>query len=89
LATGLNYSDALAGGVFMATDGRLGPILLVDPIAVPPLEAPVAGYLGTLVKGTQGYVFGVRSPSLPRCCRYRRPPSWCSAVVDTPRSLAK
>jgi trimeric autotransporter adhesin len=58
LATGLNFPDALAGGVFMATGGRLGPILLVNPSVLPPLEAPVAAYLATLVKGTQGYVFG-------------------------------
>jgi hypothetical protein len=58
VATGLGYTDALAGGVFMATGGRLGPILLVDPSVVPAVPAPVATYLGTLSVGTQGYVIG-------------------------------
>jgi hypothetical protein len=39
VATGLSYTDALSGGVFMATGGRLGPILLVDPSVVPPVSA--------------------------------------------------
>jgi hypothetical protein len=55
-ATGLNYPDALAGGVYMATGGRLGPMLLVNTHA--PLPAPITTYLGLLGVGTQGYVFG-------------------------------
>jgi hypothetical protein len=57
-ATGLNYPDALAGGVFMATGARSGPVLLVDPSATPPVPATIAAYLATLAGGTPGYVFG-------------------------------
>lgn len=56
VATGLNYPDALSGGVFMATGGRLGPMLLVEPTT--PLPTAIASYLGTLATETQGYVFG-------------------------------
>ena len=56
IATGLNYPDALSGGVFMATGGRLGSMLLVEPTT--PLPTAIAAYLGTLATGTQGYVFG-------------------------------
>jgi len=55
-ATGLNYPDALAGGVYMATSQRLGPVLLVNTNA--PLPVPIAAYLSSLALGTQGYVFG-------------------------------
>jgi hypothetical protein len=55
-ATGLNYPDALSGGVYMATGGRMGPMLLVEPTA--PLPPSIAAYLATLTSGTQGYVFG-------------------------------
>ncbi len=55
-ATGLNYPDALTGGVSMATGGRLGAMLLVNPHA--PLPAPIAAYLNTLAPSTQGIVFG-------------------------------
>ncbi len=55
-ATGLNYPDALAGGLFMATGKRLGPVLLVNTNA--PLPGPISGYLATLAIGTPGYVFG-------------------------------
>jgi len=55
-ATGLNYPDALAGGVYMATGGRLGPVLLVNTNA--PLPGPIIGYLNTLAVDTPGYVFG-------------------------------
>jgi hypothetical protein len=54
-ATGLNYPDALSGGVFMATHGRLGPVLLVQTSA--PLPAGIAQYLAQDL-GTRGYVFG-------------------------------
>ena len=57
-ATGLDYPDALAGGVFMATGGRLGPVLLVDPSATPAVPQTIAAYLATLAEGTLGYVFG-------------------------------
>jgi YVTN family beta-propeller protein len=56
VATGLNFPDALAGGVYMATGGRLGPVLLVNTNA--PLPAPISAYLATLAIGTPGYVFG-------------------------------
>jgi hypothetical protein len=55
-ATGLNYPDALSGGVFMATGGRLGPMLLVNTNA--PLPAAISVYLATLTVGTPGFVFG-------------------------------
>jgi putative cell wall-binding protein len=55
-ATSADFPDALGGGVFMATGGRLGPILLVGPS--PPLSAPIAAYLASLSVGTAGYVFG-------------------------------
>lgn len=58
VATGRTYTDALAGAVFMASGGRLKPILLVDPDASPTIPAPVAGHLSTLAKDTPGYVFG-------------------------------
>jgi hypothetical protein len=56
VATGLNYPDALAGGVYMATGGRLGPMLLVNTNA--PLPPAIAAYLATLPAGTPGTVFG-------------------------------
>jgi hypothetical protein len=55
-ATSSDFPDALGGGVFMATGGRSGPILLVGPTA--PLSAPISTYLATLAIGTVGYVFG-------------------------------
>ena len=55
-ATGLNYPDALSGGVFMATGARLGPMLLVNTNA--PLPPTIATYLGLLAQSSQGYVFG-------------------------------
>ncbi len=54
-ATAANFQDALAGGVFMATGGRSGPLLLV---AGPPLAPSIVAYLNGLSTGTQGYVFG-------------------------------
>jgi hypothetical protein len=56
VATGLNYPDALSGGVFMATNGRLGPVLLVSTHT--PLPPTISVYLATLASGTPGYVFG-------------------------------
>jgi len=55
-ATAVDFPDALAGGVFMATGGRTGPVLLVNPSA--PLPASISSYLGTLAAGATGYVFG-------------------------------
>jgi hypothetical protein len=55
-ATAAEFSDALAGGVFMATGSRLGPILLVNPTA--PLPVEITPYLASLAVGTKGYVFG-------------------------------
>jgi len=57
-ATGLNFPDALTGGVFMATGGRLGPLLLVNPNAIPAVPTTISSYLFTLRNGTPGYVFG-------------------------------
>jgi putative cell wall-binding protein len=55
-ATAAEFPDALGGGVYMATGGRSGPLLLVNPSA--PLPSEVTPYLATLATGTQGYVFG-------------------------------
>jgi hypothetical protein len=55
-ATAAEFPDALGGGVFMATGGRLGPILLVNPSA--PLPTEITPYLASLAVGTPGYVFG-------------------------------
>jgi putative cell wall-binding protein len=55
-ATSAEFPDALGGGVFMATGGRSGPILLVAPSA--PLPTEIVPYLNSLPVGTQGYVFG-------------------------------
>jgi hypothetical protein len=56
VATGLSYPDALSGGVFMATGGRLGPVLLVNTHT--PLPPTISAYLETLAHGSPGYVFG-------------------------------
>ena len=40
----------------MATGGRMGPLLLVNPST--PLPPEITPYLATLSVGTQGYVFG-------------------------------
>jgi len=55
IATGLNYPDALSGGVYMATGSRLGPVLLVSTHL--PLPPSVAAYIAGLPP-TEGYVFG-------------------------------
>jgi len=55
-ATSADFPDALGGGVFMATGGRLGAVLLVPPTT--PLPAPITSYLASLAPGTMGYVFG-------------------------------
>lgn len=55
-ATSSDFPDALGGGVFMATGGRVGPLLLVAPTL--PLSAPILAYLATLAVGTPGFIFG-------------------------------
>jgi putative cell wall-binding protein len=55
-ATAADFPDALGGGVFMATGGRMGPVLLVNPGT--PLPPEITPYLASLPLGTQGYVFG-------------------------------
>ncbi|MGH8997070.1 MAG: hypothetical protein ACRDYB_13760 [Acidimicrobiales bacterium] len=47
--------DSLAGGVFMATGGRMGPMLLVGGT---PLASSIDTYLGTLPPSAHRYVFG-------------------------------
>jgi hypothetical protein len=42
--------------VYIATGGRLGPVLLVKPTA--PLPPPITAYLALQALGTPGYVFG-------------------------------
>jgi hypothetical protein len=56
VATGVTYQDALAGGVFMATGGRLGPMLLVNTNA--PLPPTISAYVASLGDTTRGFVFG-------------------------------
>jgi len=55
-ATSASFSDALTGGLFMVTGGRLGPLLIVNPN--PPVPSQLLGYLTSLAPGTPGYVFG-------------------------------
>ncbi len=55
-ATAADFRDALGGGVFMATGGRSGPLLLVNQST--PLPAEITPYLASLAVGTPGYVFG-------------------------------
>jgi hypothetical protein len=55
-ATAADFPDALGGGVFMATGGRNGPLLLVNQSA--PLPVEITPYLASLEPGAQGYVFG-------------------------------
>jgi hypothetical protein len=55
-ATAADFPDALGGGLFMATGGRSGPLLLVNGTA--PLPAEVTPYLASLQPSAQSYVFG-------------------------------
>jgi hypothetical protein len=55
-ATGLDFPDALGGGVFMGTPGHVGPMLLVAPTL--PLPASISGYLFSDSQMIDGYVFG-------------------------------
>jgi hypothetical protein len=56
VATAADFPDALGGGVYMATGGRSGPILLVNQST--PLPSEILPYLASLAVGTQGFVFG-------------------------------
>ncbi|MGH9044927.1 MAG: cell wall-binding repeat-containing protein [Acidimicrobiales bacterium] len=56
-ATSADFQDALGGGVYMATGGRLGPILLVDPDSST-LSPSAASYLSSLSVTAPGLVFG-------------------------------
>jgi hypothetical protein len=55
-ATGLNFPDALSGGVFMGSSGHAGPVLLVEPSL--PLPPSIDGFLGSDAHITSGYLFG-------------------------------
>ena len=55
-ATSTGFADALGGGLFMATGGRFGPLLIVNPN--PPVPSEELAYLLSLAPGTPGYVFG-------------------------------
>ena len=55
-ATGLNFPDALSGGVFMGASSHTGPVLLVEPTL--PLPSNVASYLDSDSAAASGYVFG-------------------------------
>ncbi len=55
-ATASDFPDALGGGVFMATGGRVGPLLLVNQAT--PLPSEIVPYLNSLEPNAQGYVFG-------------------------------
>jgi putative cell wall-binding protein len=56
-ATGVDFPDALSGGVFLGQPGTAGPMLLVEPSG--PLPTSVAMYLsGASSSLTHGYLFG-------------------------------
>jgi beta-N-acetylhexosaminidase len=83
IATAAGFPDALGGGVFMATGGRMGPLLLVNPTA--PLPSGILPALAYLPSGASGYVFGgplavdsdvvtavksaVAAPTIPGCAQ--------------------
>jgi hypothetical protein len=56
VATGTTFPDALGGGVFMATGGRSGPMLLVKPTL--PIPAPIGDYILALSDVQVAWVFG-------------------------------
>jgi hypothetical protein len=56
IASAADFPDATGGGVFMATGGRMGPLLLVNPTL--PLPPEITPYLAGLAVGSVGYVFG-------------------------------
>jgi predicted outer membrane repeat protein len=55
-ATGLDFPDALSGGVFMTAPTHAGPVLLVNPNL--PLPPSIANYLTIHPTITHGYAFG-------------------------------
>lgn len=55
-ATGLNFPDALAGGVFMGAPGHVGPVLLVAGSG--PVPTGIAAYLTRTDTTARGYLFG-------------------------------
>lgn len=55
-ATGLDFPDALSGGVFMGSPRHPGPVLLLMP--TPPIPTSVAGYLTRTTTTAQGFLFG-------------------------------
>jgi len=55
-ATGVNFPDALSGGVFMGMTGHVGPVLLVEPSL--PLPSSISDYLGEDSSMSDGYLFG-------------------------------
>ncbi|MGO8860254.1 MAG: cell wall-binding repeat-containing protein [Acidimicrobiales bacterium] len=55
-ATGVNFPDALSGGVFMGMTGHAGPMLLVEPSL--PLPSSISDYLAEDPSMSNGYLFG-------------------------------
>ena len=56
VATSAGFADAAAGGVYMATNGRTGPLLIVNPSL--PLPTEYSAYLASLLPNTTVVVFG-------------------------------
>ncbi|MGH9045952.1 MAG: cell wall-binding repeat-containing protein, partial [Acidimicrobiales bacterium] len=55
-ATGVDFPDALSGGVFMGEPASRGPVLLVEPSL--PLPPSIASYLAGDTELAHGYLFG-------------------------------
>jgi hypothetical protein len=55
-ATGVNFPDALSGGVFMGMTGHVGPVLLVEPSL--PVPSSISDYLAADSSMSSGYLFG-------------------------------
>jgi hypothetical protein len=55
-ATGLDFPDALSGGVFMGAPGHVGPVVLVLPTT--PVPTSIAGYVTRNAATTRIYLFG-------------------------------
>lgn len=55
-ATGLDFPDALSGGVFMGAAAHVGPMILV--LASAPIPAPVGAYLARSDHTIVNYLFG-------------------------------
>jgi len=55
-ATGLNFPDALSGGVFMGSSPHVGPVLLVDSSL--PVPSSITSYLTEDTAMSNGYLFG-------------------------------